>query len=633
MSNRTSKLWWVLTGIVIGVVGIGVILGVFVGATTVIGKAENKTVYQSVNELTEQLGFVVVASTYRIPMEVSFNVTETITVPSNNSENAEEGEDGEGGTDDGEGGTDDGEGGVNTEEGVDEIVKISTYTRAFELVLESSTLVNENPSINVNATVNSQDDLNVTLGDIVAFVPNVIVPTPTPTPIAFVARGVITNNTNANTRSGPSTNFIRTGTLPRGSEINIVATNSDESWYQLDDGNWVAAFLVEDIVTEADADESEAEAESTPTPDEAEEADAETETDAEADANEEEPSDAEADANDESANEGDDQTDSASEESASDEADSDEANSDEANTEQVEEEPAADEADPPEEDAVESENAADAAEVDEAVNENESTDVAADDATDEAVSDEAAENTDAGEVAEDEVAEDEVAEDEGEVAEGEVAEEEVAEDVAPADTESDDEQAGDDAAVDNTDEEDAEAKADTDTDTDTDTGTGFDIFDRLATSLLEPVVNTVRGTPSIGTTFEEWEKVYDINQGQVDNIFFYQNGIYGTMLLDERVWYLAQNLVQLGDDKLILGDAEVVAMTTLVPADSVFLNAYLTDENDLVEVLQSKSVAEVFPDIDAEAWLNGEPGTFYVIFRMDEEELVSTIEVYLAGAN
>lgn len=65
-------------------------------------------------------------------------------------------------------------------------------------------------------------------------------PTFTATPVPQPPRVRV----NANLRSGPGTNFPVTGGTATGQEITIVARNEDASWFQLDNGGWVAAFLV-----------------------------------------------------------------------------------------------------------------------------------------------------------------------------------------------------------------------------------------------------------------------------------------------------------------------------------------------------------------------------------------------------
>ena len=50
---------------------------------------------------------------------------------------------------------------------------------------------------------------------------------------------------NANLRSSPSTDAAIVGQATAGQALMIQARNVDSSWYQLSDGSWVAAFLVE----------------------------------------------------------------------------------------------------------------------------------------------------------------------------------------------------------------------------------------------------------------------------------------------------------------------------------------------------------------------------------------------------
>ncbi|MBX3010212.1 MAG: SH3 domain-containing protein [Caldilineaceae bacterium] len=51
----------------------------------------------------------------------------------------------------------------------------------------------------------------------------------------------------ANLRSGPDTTFDAVGTITAGTVAAVVAQNADATWYLLDSGNWIAAFLIENI--------------------------------------------------------------------------------------------------------------------------------------------------------------------------------------------------------------------------------------------------------------------------------------------------------------------------------------------------------------------------------------------------
>ncbi len=48
----------------------------------------------------------------------------------------------------------------------------------------------------------------------------------------------------ANVRQGPSTEHPITGLLDQGAIVQLVAQNEEGDWYQLDTGDWLAAFLV-----------------------------------------------------------------------------------------------------------------------------------------------------------------------------------------------------------------------------------------------------------------------------------------------------------------------------------------------------------------------------------------------------
>lgn len=77
----------------------------------------------------------------------------------------------------------------------------------------------------------------------------------TPTPIAVVTGptikvGLVLDD--ANLRAGPGTNTKVIGSAKTGQLITIVATNEQGDWYQLDGGQWIAAFLVK-VSSTADA--------------------------------------------------------------------------------------------------------------------------------------------------------------------------------------------------------------------------------------------------------------------------------------------------------------------------------------------------------------------------------------------
>jgi uncharacterized protein YraI len=68
-----------------------------------------------------------------------------------------------------------------------------------------------------------------------------LLPTATPTP-SFVETVV---KEAANLRSGPGTTYDLTGSVAAGETIRLAGKSTDGSWYRLEDGVWIAAFLVE----------------------------------------------------------------------------------------------------------------------------------------------------------------------------------------------------------------------------------------------------------------------------------------------------------------------------------------------------------------------------------------------------
>jgi len=63
----------------------------------------------------------------------------------------------------------------------------------------------------------------------------------TPTPV--IVLGSV--NQNANLRSGPGVKYAKVGGLPVGTRVRLTGTNSAQDWVQLESGEWIAAFLVD----------------------------------------------------------------------------------------------------------------------------------------------------------------------------------------------------------------------------------------------------------------------------------------------------------------------------------------------------------------------------------------------------
>lgn len=61
-------------------------------------------------------------------------------------------------------------------------------------------------------------------------------------------------NQNSRQRAGPGTNFEIVGRVPQGEAVVVVGQNEDGTWLQLDNGNWVAAFLLDPVPSNNDED-------------------------------------------------------------------------------------------------------------------------------------------------------------------------------------------------------------------------------------------------------------------------------------------------------------------------------------------------------------------------------------------
>ncbi len=68
-----------------------------------------------------------------------------------------------------------------------------------------------------------------------------LLPTPTPAP-TFVETTV---REQSNLRQGPGTDYTIVGSIAAGSQIQLAGQSDGGEWYQLVDGAWIAAFLVE----------------------------------------------------------------------------------------------------------------------------------------------------------------------------------------------------------------------------------------------------------------------------------------------------------------------------------------------------------------------------------------------------
>lgn len=81
--------------------------------------------------------------------------------------------------------------------------------------------------------------------EVIPTAPN-IEPSPTATLTQPAALPQATANDIANLRSGPGTDFAIVGSVAAGQALTIIGRNSASDWYQLGDGAWIAAFLVND---------------------------------------------------------------------------------------------------------------------------------------------------------------------------------------------------------------------------------------------------------------------------------------------------------------------------------------------------------------------------------------------------
>jgi len=84
------------------------------------------------------------------------------------------------------------------------------------------------------------------------------------TPLATSREGVA--NRNANLRAGPGTSYAIVGGVRTGQRLTLIGRNADSAWLQLEDGAWIAAFLVNSSAPTAGATPAPAANEPTPAP-------------------------------------------------------------------------------------------------------------------------------------------------------------------------------------------------------------------------------------------------------------------------------------------------------------------------------------------------------------------------------
>jgi uncharacterized protein YraI len=103
-------------------------------------------------------------------------------------------------------------------------------------------VANEGLIASVQATATAVANVVITEPEAATPEPPAPILLPTPTPAPPLAPPSVT--VNANLRSGPGTDFPIIGGTIAGQTINIVARSEAGDWFLLDNGGWVASFLV-----------------------------------------------------------------------------------------------------------------------------------------------------------------------------------------------------------------------------------------------------------------------------------------------------------------------------------------------------------------------------------------------------
>lgn len=127
----------------------------------------------------------------------------------------------------------------------------------------------------------------------------------------------------------------------------------------------------------------------------------------------------------------------------------------------------------------------------------------------------------------------------------------------------------------------------------------------------------------LGLSREAWEATHGSGTESAGFVL-YENKSFAVLYLDN---YVAQ--LEFGFDTPGGVESARSVATALGPRDHKLIRTYTTDTDQLVDLYMSETLADRFP---ADAWINGEPGNFIVIYRRNViDESVSGIVLGLGN--
>lgn len=136
----------------------------------------------------------------------------------------------------------------------------------------------------------------------------------------------------------------------------------------------------------------------------------------------------------------------------------------------------------------------------------------------------------------------------------------------------------------------------------------------------KPVVVDVRSS-GLGRPKADWERSY----GQPDKNGAYADGVFFVTFKDERVAHLERTW---GDRDAKSKPFVMGALGSLLPADKQLVGEVKSRGGTPGELYRSEALAKVFPP---EAFPNGEPGQFVILFRTLPNGMITSAVVGLGN--
>ncbi len=126
-------------------------------------------------------------------------------------------------------------------------------------------------------------------------------------------------------------------------------------------------------------------------------------------------------------------------------------------------------------------------------------------------------------------------------------------------------------------------------------------------------------------TRAEWERTYGQPERDVAGFLTYANGRYVAAYKNDRLAHLER--IWGGSDAKSL-DFATGAMKPLLPGDATLVRTYTASTGRPVDLYHSPSLAGLFPP---EAFINGQPGEFIVLYRARPDGKVTSFVMGLGN--